>query len=65
MVKAHAASHGAYATVLTPEKQPMFKSDLAMYVQANTLIGVALCYAKLLPIIIVKLLYYWLSNKSI
>ena len=65
MVKAHATSHGPYATVLTSMKQPMFESDLGMNAQASTLIGLAFCYAKQLLLIIIIKCLYWLSNQSI
>ena len=45
MVEAHATPHGADAAILTLVKQSMFESYLAIYVQANTLISIAICHA--------------------
>ena len=53
MIEAHATSHRANATVLTLEKQSMLESSLAMNVQADTLISIAISYAQLLPIFII------------
>ena len=64
MVEAHATPHCANATILTLVKQSMFESYLAIYVQANTLISIAIRHAKLLPIIFIRCLDRC-SNKSI